>query len=161
MARPYTGSKDAVHAAKRAGTMAVYDNLKFLFGLKPLGVFSDRDVRGKPGVKSVHATYRAMDLGGSPDQLKKVIDWVYAHRDALGIEEIHDYAGNYLPNPKGFGAGYRCDRDNGGLLSGWKVYDKNTIGSPGATWTHLEVSPAIADSTKEQIDAIFKKALEA
>lgn len=161
MTRPYTGTTDAPHPSKREGTVAVYDWLKFLFGLKGLGVFVDRDVRGKPGVKSVHATYRAMDLGGDPATLKKTIEWVYNNRQALGIEEIHDYAGNFIPNPKGFGAGYRCDRDKGGMLAGWKVYDKNTIGSPGATWTHIEVSPAIADSTKAQIDAIFKDILEA
>lgn len=162
MSRPYTGNTDAVHKARREGTVGVSEWLRFLFGLKNLGIFVDRDIRGaaKP-IKSVHATYRAMDLGGTPEQLKKTIDWVYKNRDALGIEEIHDYAGNYLPNPKGFGAGYRCSRDTGGTLSGWKVYDKNTIGSPGAAWVHLEVSPAIADTPRPQIDTIFSKLLEA
>jgi hypothetical protein len=41
------------------------------------------------------------------------------------------------------------------------VYSKNTIGSRGAHWTHIEVSPDIADSTRERIDAIFTKLLEA
>jgi hypothetical protein len=57
----------------------------------------------------------------------------------LCIEEIHDYAGTYKNNPKGWGAGYRCDRD------AWRVYDKNTIGSKGAQWVHVEVAPLLAD----------------
>lgn len=157
MARPYTGTKDAVHARKREGTVAVYEWLRFLFGLRPLGVFSNRDVRGRDGKKSVHATFRAMDLGGTHEQLKKAIDFVYLNRDRLGIEAIHDYAGNYVPNPKGHGAAYYCDRDNGGLLAGWKVYSRPTLGSPNATWMHVEVSPATADKTRAQMDAIFSE----
>lgn len=142
--------------------MAVYDWLRFLFGLKGLGVFVDRNTRGTPNAKkSVHATYRAMDLGGTPDQLHKVIDFAYRNRVALGIEEIHDYAGNYIPNPKSWGAGYRCSRDWGRFFDGWKVYDKNVLGSRGAHWTHIEVSPKTADMTRAQIDAIFTKLLEA
>lgn len=68
-----------------------------------------------------------------------MIDFLYTHRDILCIEEIHDYAGTYKNNPKGWGAGYRCDRDT------WRVYDKNTIGSKGAQWVHVEVAPLLAD----------------
>jgi hypothetical protein len=162
MARPYTGTKDAPHPKARQGTIAVYDWLRFLFGLKGLGVYANRNVRGVDKAQlSVHATFRAMDLGGTPEQLHNVIDWAYRNRLAIGVEEIHDYAGNYIPNPKGWGAGYRCSRDWGRLMDGWKVYSKNTIGSPGAHWIHIEISPAIADSTRQQIDAIFTKLLEA
>lgn len=159
MSRPYTGTKDAVHAKKRAGTVAVYDYLRFLFGLTGKGVFADRDIRTQEGIKSVHSTYRAMDLGGSATTRRRGIEFVYKHRTALGVEAIHDYRGDFLPNPKGYGAGYRCDRDNGGLLAGWKVYTKPTIGSPNATWFHLELSPETADKTREQIDGIFKEIL--
>lgn len=159
--RRYTGTKDAIHSNRREGTIAVYDWLRFLFGLKGLGVFANRDVRGLDDKKlSVHATYRAMDLGGTPKQLHDVIAWVYKNRVELGVEEIHDYAGNFIHNPKGWGAGYRCNRDFGRLFDGWKVYDKNTIGSPNASWIHIEISPKTADSTRAQIDAIFTKLLE-
>ena len=162
MPRPYTGTKDAPHPARREGTVAVYDWLRFLFGLKGLGIYANRPIRGlNKTTLSVHATYRAMDLGGTPEQLHKVIDWVYRNRAELGIEEIHDYAGNYIPNPKGWGAGYRCSRDWGRFFDGWKVYSKNTIGSRGAHWTHIEVSPTIADSSRATVDAIFTKLLEA
>lgn len=155
MARPYTGTKDAVHRAPRAGTKGVYDWLRYLFSLSGLGLFADRDIRDKTGKKSVHATWRAMDLGGSPAQLKKAIEWVYANRGILGIEAIHDYAGNFVPNPRGHGSAYKCDRDNGGLLGGWKVYSVPTLGSKGATWIHIEISPAMADKTRADIDALF------
>lgn len=164
MPRPYTGNRDAPHPTPREGTLAVYDWLRFLFGLRGLGVYANRTVRGSGKANppiSVHATYRAMDLGGTPEQLHKVIDFVYRNRAELGIEEIHDYSSAYIPNPKGWGAGYRCNRDFGKLFGGWKVYSKNTIGSRGGRWTHVEVSPTIADSSRQAIDAIFVKLLEA
>lgn len=154
--RPYTGNKDAVHKEKREGTKYLADVLIYLFGLKNLGIFADRAVKGSSNPnppKSVHATWRAVDLGGNPEQLKKVIEFLYTHRDALGIEEIHDYSGAYMPNPKGWGAGYRCDRDE------WTVYDRNRIGSPGGKWVHYEISPAMADNKaalEAAITNIFK-----
>ena len=141
--RPYTGNKDAVHAARREGTKVLADALMQKFGLTNLGIFADRAVKGSSNPnppKSVHATWRAVDLGGNPDQLKSVIGFLYDNRDALGIEEIHDYSSAYMPNPLGWGAGYRCDKDK------WTVYDRNRIGSPGGKWVHYEISPAMADN---------------
>jgi hypothetical protein len=140
--RPYTGNKDAVHSAKREGTQVMQDYLVYLFGLRKLGIYSNRDVRGSSKAnppKSVHATWRACDLGGTPAQLKSAIRFLYKHRDVLCIEEIHDYSSAYKKNPKGWGAGYRCDRD------AWRIYDRNTIGSKGGQWVHYEIAPAMAD----------------
>ena len=69
----------------------------------------------------------------------KLIDFLYTHRDILGVEEIHDYSNTYKPSKFGWGAGYRCDRD------GWKIYEKNTIGSKNGQWVHVEISPLLAD----------------
>jgi len=44
--RTYTGNTDAVHAKKREGTQVMADTMIFLFGLKNLGIFGDRAVRG-------------------------------------------------------------------------------------------------------------------
>ena len=138
--RPYTGNKDAVHARKREGTKTFVDYCCYLFGVTNIGIFNDRNMVGtKPPRKSVHATWRAVDLKGTQEQRFHLINFLYTHRDILCIEEIHDYAGTYKNNPKGWGAGYRCDRD------AWRVYDKNTIGSKGAQWIHVEVSPLLAD----------------
>jgi hypothetical protein len=148
--RPYTGNKDAVHAAKREGTKAFVDYCCFLFGVKNIGIFNDRNMVGTtPPKKSVHATWRATDLQGTAEQRIKLITFLFDHRDALGIEEIHDYAGTYKVNPLGWGAGYRCDRD------AWRVYDKNTIGSKGANWVHVEIAPAMADDVNA-VHAAFK-----
>jgi len=147
--RTYTGNKDAVHAQKREGTKVMADHMMFIFGLRNLGIFADREIRGTSKVKppkSVHATWRACDLGGTPEQLNKAIGFLFEHRDILGVEEIHDYSSSFMPNPKGFGAGYRCDRD------AWKVYDKNTIGSLNGKWVHYEIAPAMADNP----DAVLK-----
>ena len=149
--RPYTGNKDAVHAQKREGTKAFVDYCCYLFGVTNIGIFNDRNMVGTtPPKKSVHATWRAVDLRGTQEQRFHLIDFLFKHRDILGIEEIHDYAGTYKNNPKGWGAGYRCDRD------AWKVWtDKANGGTPGAGWSHIEIDPAHADSVA-LVDQSFK-----
>ena len=147
--RKYTGNKDP-HPKARPGTKRFQDLMIFFFGMKNLGIWVNRPVRGGKGL-SVHATGRACDLGGTPKQCKEATAFLYDFRYDLGIEEIHDYVGNYAPT-KGFGAGYRCDRD------AWRVYDKNTIGR-GGNWVHYEISPELADNPAK-VDAAFKKVLD-
>ena len=140
--RPYTGTTDAVHEKPREGTKAFVDHCKFLFGVKSLGIFANRNINGSgmPNPpKSVHATWRAFDLSCDAKTRFKLIDFLYTHRDILGVEEIHDYSNTYKPSKFGWGAGYRCDRD------AWKIYEKNTIGSKNGQWVHVEISPLLAD----------------
>ena len=148
MSRPYTGTKDAVAKGARAGTKQFQALMAFLFQMRSLGIFANRPVRGGSSL-SVHATGRACDLGGSPDKVKAAIDFLYAFRDELGVEEIHDYRNVWIPGE--YGAAYRCSRDNGGLLAGWRVYDKLTIGK-GGNRVHYEISPDMADDP----DAVTK-----
>lgn len=82
---------------------------------------------------------------------------LYAFRDRLMIEEIHDYRNVWIPG-KGFGAGYRCSRDDGGLFSGWKVYEKNTIGA-GGLWVHSEIAPEMADDPAK-VTQVFTEILD-
>ena len=147
--RKYTGNTDP-HPKARPGTVRFQEMMVFLFGMKNLGIFANRPVRGGKGL-SVHATGRACDLGGTPKQCKEATAFLFDNRYELGIEELHDYVGNYMPT-KGFGAGYRCDRD------AWRVYDKNTIG-PGGNWVHYEITPELADNPAK-VDAAFKKVLD-
>lgn len=153
--RPYTGATDPAKAA-RAGTRQFQSLMVFLFGMKSLGIYANRDVRGGTGL-SVHATGRACDLGGTPKQINEAIDFLYAFRNELEIEAIHDYQGHWAPT-RGFGAAYRCNRDTGGKLSGWRIYAKPTIGS-GGQWTHYEISPNMAASP-DKVDAAFTAILD-
>jgi len=140
--RPYTGTSDAVHEKPREGTKAFVEHCKFLFGVKSLGIFANRNINGSgmPNPpKSVHATWRAFDLSCDAVTRYKLIDFLYTHRDILGVEEIHDYSNTYKPSKFGWGAGYRCDRD------AWRIYEKNTIGSKNGQWVHVEISPLLAD----------------
>ncbi len=140
--RPYTGNKDGPHPKARAGTTVFKDHCCYLFGVTSLGIYANRPVVGSPSktpVLSVHSTWRAIDLSGTSAERYKLIDFLFTNRDILGVEEIHDYANTYKPSKFGFGAGYRCDRD------AWRIYEKNTIGSKGATWVHVEISPLLAD----------------
>jgi len=146
--RPYTGNSDPTDGA-RPGTVRFQQYMVFLFQMKNLGIYANRPVRGGSGL-SVHATGRACDLGGGHNQIIAAIQFLERHADQLGIEEIHDYGNRVQPGQHG--AGWRCDRH------AWKIYDKPTIGSPGAAWVHYEISPDMADSP-DKVNAAFKAIL--
>jgi len=154
--RPYTGLKDSVHARPRAGTSLFVDYCEYLFGVKCLGIFADRNINssGMPNPpKSVHSTWRAFDLGAKSNARYKLIEFLYINRDILGVEAIHDYSNTYKPSKFGWGAAYKCDRD------AWKVYEKNTIGSKNGQWVHVEISPLLADHpdvVAHAFETIFK-----
>jgi len=161
-ARTYTGNSDAQGVTgARPGTKQFHGLMCFLFGMSDLGIYSNRTVRGsnlKNPPLSVHATGRACDLGGTPEQVRAAIDFLYAFRHELQIEEIHDYRNVWLPSKYDWGAGYRCNRDRGGIFSGWKIYTKNTIGR-GGNWVHYEIAPAMADNA-DAVTAVFTAILD-
>jgi len=151
MSRPYTGNRDLATGA-RPGTVRFMDYILFFNpGARNLGIWANRTVRGGQS-RSVHQTGRALDIGADRPQLAQIIEGIYRHRDLFLVEEIHDYIGAWIPT-EGFGAGYRCDRDTGGLFSGWRIYTKNTIGR-GGSWTHVELAPDMANSA-ERVDQAF------
>ena len=142
--RPYTGTKDGAAKGKRAGTEKLVELCKKRWGFSNLGTWVVRDMRGKPGVLSTHATGRAADIGyGTSKEGRanavEAFNWFLANAAALGIEEIHDYAFSK------FGRGYRCSRadKNGGVI----VYQDlaSSAGTPGGTWLHVELNPEMAD----------------
>jgi hypothetical protein len=148
-ARPYTGNTDGNHPTPRAGTKRFVEYCEYLFGVKNIGIYANRPMRSGPQL-SVHATWRATDLKGTKAQRKALVEFLFQHRDLLGIEEIHAYDGTGcpLPNLTKFGAGYRCDRD------AWKAWTPTRNGgTPGADWTHVEISPLMADNPKLVEDA--------
>ena len=145
MGRKYTGW-DANATGKRAGlekfvelTVKHFNN-----GVWNVGTWSVRNMKNDgPPRPSVHGTGRAADLSWRANKGKgfgnyqtacQVVDFWVANAELFLIEEIHDY--HLAP----FGRGWRCDR------SAWKVYTKNTIGSPGGDWFHVEIAPTHADN---------------
>lgn len=145
--RPYTGFDGIAQGitgglaqwiieARRTSLGALWNN----------GAYGVRDQRGHPGVMSVHATGRAVDLAFSKQQHKPnlpsgraaMYDWlerVVLHANTLGIELIIDYF------PLDHGRGWRCDRQ------AWDDYEEGTVhGAPGGKWIHVEISPAFAKS---------------
>jgi len=147
MNRPYTGTKDGLSKGKRPGTEQWVKEISRLSGgaLWNNGTWGVRDIRGTPGVLSVHATGRAMDLSyrktgnkGVPkgrQETMKVLRLIIPNAELLGIECVLDY----FPQP--WGRGWRCDRD------AWQRYTRKTIsGAPGGDWLHVELSPLYADN---------------
>ena len=135
--RKYTGNKDGAAKGKRPGTEKLVELCHKRWDSKNLGTWVVRDMRGKPGQLSVHATGRAADIQFPNDKIKaEAVAWFEKHADALGIEEIHVYdAGKW-------GKGWRVGR-------GWKIWtETDNGGTPGADWLHVEISPEFADDAK-------------
>ncbi len=145
-ARDYIGNADGPARAPRAGMdewirQAIAASNGALWNN---GSWGQRDVKGKPGTMSVHATGRAVDLSyrkteKNPKANRKdalaFIDKVVSNANDLGIQMIIDYF------PKDFGRAWRCDRQ------AWLKYSKPTVsGAPGGDWFHIEISPQAADS---------------
>jgi len=169
--RPYTGTADVkVNKQKsRPGVTALYDRICYFFQMRPLGTLTSN-------VISVHYTGRAFDVGpilpadGDFRYLNiNLLRFLSDGAEGLGIEEIHDYCGVYLPGTKTsaipryarpaseppeiyternmFGAGYRCDRAaisefNEKRFSGWKTWDRAAHLRHGGTTigsTHIHV----------------------
>ena len=154
--RDYIGNSDGPATGKRAGTEEwVRQAAKWSNGACwNNGTYGQRDVKGKPGTMSVHATGRAMDLSYRKMDSKGVaegrkvskafIDVVVANANKLGVQMIIDY----WPQP--FGRAWRCDRQ------AWKAYETKTVtGAPGGDWWHIELSPAMADNP-EAVKTIFQ-----
>lgn len=149
MTRPYTGATDPAKSA-RAGTIRFQDTMAFLFGMRSVGIYANRQTRLGSGL-SVHATGRACDLGGTHQQIIDAINFLVANADRLGIEAVHDYGNRVIPGKHG--AAWRCNRN------AWKAYDKPTLGTPGAAWVHYELAPDMADNPAK-VDAAFKIILD-
>ena len=149
MNRPYTGATDPA-SGPRAGTKQFQHLMAFLFGMKNLGIYVNRQTRSGSGL-SVHATGRACDLGGNDKQIVEAINFLVANADRLGVEAVHDYGNRVIPGRHG--AAWRCNRN------AWKAYDKPTLGTPGAAWVHYELAPDMADNPAK-VDAAFKTILD-
>lgn len=145
MTRPYTGNSDAPAARLRPGMKAFIDRVVYLSdgALWNNGDFGVRDMRGKAGQMSVHATGRACDFSyrkmgskGKDNGRQHATQWckiLVDNADVFEIECILDYF------PKPHGRGWRCDRGK------WTKYTKATIsGAPGGDWLHIEISPRMA-----------------
>lgn len=144
--RKYTGyDRDA--KGRRAGTTKLINWILFLNHgkFRNLGSWTVRDMRGKPGNPSVHATGRAFDIGfKNYEDAVALCDFLTRHWEALGIEAIIDYY------PRPFGRGWRVDRLR------WIDYKKKTVGgAPGGKWIHVEISNEVADDPA-YFDAVFE-----
>lgn len=102
---------------------------------KNLGTYVNRDMRDKPGNKSVHATGYAADLGGDMATLQAMWAWFLKHSEQIGLNELHFYK---MPGTK-YGAGYRCSRGEGekGVLR-YKTAEESA--GTGGLWLHIEIS---------------------
>ena len=109
-------------------------------GTVNLGTYVNRDMRGKPGQKSVHATGFALDLGYKDEaQAREIWDFFVNNSLALNVAEVHWYTfGKY-------GAGYRCSRGEG--KQGVKIYENaEESAGTGGKWLHIElVDMAVAE----------------
>jgi hypothetical protein len=155
--RPYTGF-DGVAKGITPGLDMLIRRIEreTARGLWNNGAWGVRDMKGKPGNPSVHATGRAWDASwrdmpdsrGRPNyrpQAQKVINTLVANADAIGLEMIIDY----FPHP--WGRAWRCDRNR------WRKYDNRTVsGAPGGDWYHIEISPTMGANPQAMKAALDK-----
>jgi hypothetical protein len=132
-ARPYIGNSDGPSAGPRAGMNEFIKQVIHHSGgaLWNNGSYGRRDMKGKPGNLSVHATGRAVDLSyrGSarhPQSSRKsalpFVDKLVANANEFGIQMVIDY----FPSP--YGRAWKCDRQ------AWR----NTASQQsGCTWRRL------------------------
>lgn len=116
-------------------------------GTKNIGTYVNRDMRGQPGQKSVHATGYALDLQYKDEaQARQIWDYLLAHSKELGVCELHWYAyGEY-------GAGYRCSRGEG--KTGVKIFTAtDNAGSyqGNPNWLHLELDQNMTPAIWEEV----------
>lgn len=147
--RPYTGF-NGVASGVSPGLQVLIRTIEreTAKGLWNNGAWGVRDMKGKPGQPSVHATGRAVDMSwrdmpgdkGRPNyrpEAQKVIRALVQNADAIGLEMVIDY----FPHP--WGRAWRCDRGR------WRKYDNRTVsGAPGGDWYHIEISPARAQDAE-------------
>lgn len=165
VARKYTGNSDGNFGKVRPGTEELFRLASKRFSFTNLGMYANRRMNNakakadpkNPAFLSVHATGRAVDMGYKKrENALACWNFLIAHTELLGIEEIHDYAYRWpqqdAKDKTAWGAGYRCSRGPG--IAGIRIFDsKNNAGTPGGKWLHVEISPAMADNPKAFRDA--------
>lgn len=106
------------------------------WGCKSLGVYQNRDKRGKPGNLSVHALWRAADLSFDDDKLRaQACDWLTRYAGELNIDCVIDYAYRG-PFRRAYGRSWRCDRGK------WVNLKKGDVVGGGEAWArflHIEL----------------------
>lgn len=155
--RPYTGNSDgAVDAPLPGMDEIIRQCVKYANGaLWNDGSWGIRDMRGKPGSLSVHATGRAWDASNRMSEKHQqanrksalaFINALVTNANELGVEMIIDYA------VKDFGRAWQCTRQ------AWKKYDVQTVEHGGSgDWFHIEHSPAFVNQPLTLIQQAFRR----
>lgn len=133
MTRKYTGYTGVKSDGKAVEQLVALCRARW--GAQSLGTYVDRDKRGKPGQRSVHADYRACDVQFPDAKTRKRALQTLA--GLYGIELIVDYAYRG-PLRRAYGRAWRCDRN------AWRDLKKGEVAGGGEQWAqylHIEVSP--------------------
>lgn len=146
----YTGKKSSGEGIER---------LAFLCGRRwrsqCLGTYADRDKRGKPGQKSVHADYRAADIRFPSRAITvEACRWFSDPRVAEGlkIDMIIDYAYRG-PLRRAYGRAWRCDRAE------WVNLKKGDVVGGGEAWAsflHIEIAPGILAERGDLFEQVWR-----
>ena len=156
MTKPYTGTSDGVADGKRPGTERFMELCVRRWKFANLGTWVVRDIKGKPGSLSVHATARVVDLsyGTNKTAAIEAINWFVKYQIELGIEEVHDYSGLTKKGTETWGRGWRCNRNGKPGWKDWTATDNG--GSQKATWIHVELAPEYADMDGELYESVWR-----
>lgn len=145
MSKPYTGYTGVKDSG--AAIEMLVDLCKRRWNADCLGTYADRDKRGKPGSKSVHADYRAADLRFSSTAVRnRACD---ALAGLYGVELIIDYSFKGKLRTA-FGRAWRCDRGK------WRNLKRGEVAGGGQAWAdyiHVELAPG---TNVERLEKAFR-----
>lgn len=111
------------------------------FRTRSRGCYSVRPVRGSLLIRSPHSWGAALDLDwtllGRPALESKLLPWLVAWSEELGVQAIHDYVGCRI-----WRAG-RTPHEHEACGAWWRAQrpDSHGMGQPWATWIHVETHP--------------------
>lgn len=135
----YTGVRDSGQAIEKLAHLC-----QRRWAANILGTYADRNMRGKPGQKSVHADYRAADIRFFDVKDRKNACATLA--GLYGVELVIDYAYRG-PLRRAYGRSWRCDRQS------WISLAKGAVAFGGESWAnflHIEIAPNTDPNLLEQ-----------
>jgi len=127
------------------------------WGCSCLGIFADRDKRGKPGNLSVHALWRAADLRFRTveDRVQACV-WFVQFNHSLKVDLIVDYAYSKRDKlgRKAYGRSWRCDTQQ------WVNHKKGDLVGGGEAWAdflHIELGAGyITTENGKMFEAVWR-----
>ena len=136
--RKYSGN-GANTMSNGQGITKLVELSKRRWNIQSLGIYANRDKRGRPGDRSVHSLWRAADIRfKTVADRNQACDWFVEYNHELKIDLIVDYAFSRRDKfgRRAFGRSWRCATQK------WQLHRKGDLKGGGEAWAdflHIEL----------------------